>query len=185
MNIQIILTDKFPNLKAFENVRQQTDGAIQFISESVDATDIPDTLHGFRTLFVSFHHFRPEIAKRILANSVDSGSVIGIFEATERSLMNFIAVLTTPLVVMLAVPFIKPFSFSRLIFTYLIPAIPLFTTWDGIVSVLRTYSVREMKEMTGQIGAKNYIWEIGKVPSKKGPNLLYLLGYPSTAPGGQ
>ncbi len=175
---QIILTDKYPNLAAFRQASDSAGGEIDYVATPVDATDLPETLEGFRTQFVSFHHFAPGSARKILENAARTKSAIGIFEATERSLVNFIAMLFTPLVVMLAVPFIRPFKWSRIFFTYVIPAIPLFTMWDGMVSVLRTYSVREMQEMTRKVNARNYTWEIGRIRTRKGPNLLYLLGYP-------
>lgn len=177
-NSRVILTDKYPNLDAFRETAEASGGNIDFVEKPVDAVDVPKELKGFRTQFVSFHHFKPDQARRILQNAAESGMPIGIFEATERSFMNFIAMLFTPIVVMLAVPFIKPFKWSRIIFTYLIPAIPFFTMWDGLVSVLRTYSIEEMKEMTSSIDVPGYRWEIGKVKNKKGPALLYLLGYP-------
>ena len=174
----IILTDKFPNVSAFKKTAADSDGNIDYIATPVDAVNVPESLKGFRTQFVSFHHFNPENAKRILENAARCNAPIGIFEATERTWVNFLAMLLTPFVVMLAVPFIRPFSFSRLFFTYIIPAIPLFTMWDGLVSVLRTYSIRELKEMTDAIDTTNYHWEIGRVHVKGSLNVLYLLGYP-------
>ena len=83
--------------------------------------------------------------------------------------------LLTPLVVMAVTPFIKPYKFSRLFFTYIIPIIPFCTMWDGLVSVLRTYSVEELQEMVNEIDAPDYCWEIGYVESS--PRVIYLLGY--------
>jgi len=52
----------------------------------------------------------------------------------------------------------------------------LFVLWDGIVSSLRTYSVKEMNGLVENLNGKdNYDWEINKV--KSGPSVvLYLLG---------
>ena len=175
---KIILTDKYPNLIAFRKLAGEGNGNIGYVESSVDAGAVPTELRGFRTQFVSFHHFRPEQARKILENAALSRSAIGIFEATERTFINFIAMLFTPLVVMLAVPFIRPFKWSRLFFTYIIPAIPFFTMWDGLVSVLRTYSIDELKEMTGDIPVQGYKWEFGSVRKMGSPGIIYLLGYP-------
>jgi len=175
---KVVLTDKYPNLVAFKNLSEHSNGDIDYVANPVDAVDVPKDLEGFRTQFVSFHHFRPAQAKRILENAAHSNAAIGIFEATERSFVNFIAMLFTPIVVMLAVPFIRPFSFSRLFFTYVIPAIPLFTMWDGMVSVLRTYSEKELQKMTASINAPGYTWEIGTIKHNGAPHIVYLLGYP-------
>lgn len=175
---KVVLTDKYPNLVAFKSLSEETNGAIDYVENPIDAVNVPADLEGFRTQFVSFHHFRPDQAKQILENAARSHAAIGIFEATERSFTNFIAMLFTPLVVMAAVPFIRPFSFSRIFFTYVIPAIPFFTMWDGLVSVLRTYSVKELEKMTGSIDVPGYRWEIGRIQRKGAPRIIYLLGYP-------
>ena len=174
-DVKVILTDKYPNIDAFKNLSKQSNGTIHYIETSIDATDIPLDLQGFRTQFVSFHHFSPKNAFKILENAAKSKAAIGIFEVTERSFINFITMLLTPLVVMAVTPFIKPYKFSRLFFTYIIPLIPFCTMWDGLVSVLRTYSVNELKEMTSKINEEGYCWEIGYVG--KHPRVVYVLGY--------
>lgn len=175
---EIVLTDKFPNVDAFQKASDQSEGKIRFMKTPVDAVNVPKELHGFRTQFVSFHHFDPKNAQRILTNAAWQKEPIGIFEATERSWTNLLAMLFTPFVVMLAIPFIRPFKFSRLFFTFVIPAIPLATMWDGIVSVLRTYTLQELREMTDHIHVPGYQWEVGRIKEKGKPAVLYLLGYP-------
>ena len=84
--------------------------------------------------------------------------------------------LFSPITVLLITPFIRPFKFGRILFTYLIPIVPLFILWDGIVSSLRTYSIKEMNGLVKNLNnTENYDWEINKV--KSGPSIiLYLLG---------
>ncbi len=57
--VRVTLTDKFPNLEAFERARSQSGNMIEFVTEPVDARAVPRELKGFRTIFNSFHHFRP------------------------------------------------------------------------------------------------------------------------------
>ena len=186
-NVQttIVLTDLYPNIRAFIQNAAQSDGYIEYIESSVDATNVPENLKGFRTLFVAFHHFKPRDAQRILEDAVKRNEPIGVFEFTERTLLNFMMMFFTPVTVWMFTPFMKSLDLRKILFTYVIPAIPFCAMWDGLVSVLRTYSVREMKEMTAKIDSHDYTWEIGKV-SVKGPvNILYLLGYPNTEKGSQ
>ena len=76
-------------------------------------------------------------------------------------------------------PFIRPFRWSRILITYVIPAIPVCTLWDGLVSVLRTYSVEEMEEMAATLqSGDSFTWEIGEKTSGS-VSILYLLGYPN------
>jgi hypothetical protein len=174
-DIKITLTDLYPNIRAFEYTKKQAPN-FEFIREPVDARKVPSGLKGLRTQFLSLHHFRPEGAKLILQNAVDSSSSIAIFEGQERSVMSIIGMLFSPLTVLFTAPFIRPFNFGRLFFTYIIPLVPLFVVWDGIVSSLRTYSVKEMNQLVNGIENKNqFDWEIGRI--KNGPSvILYLLG---------
>ena len=75
-------------------------------------------------------------------------------------------------------PFIRPFKFWRIVFTYLIPIVPLFVLWDGLVSVLRTYSGEEIKKMASEIdNGDSFIWETGTMKSGQ-ITVQYALGYP-------
>lgn len=175
-NLKIILTDYYPNLEAFKLTKSLANN-IEYITTPIDALNVPKSLDGLRTQFLSLHHFKPKQAQQILKNTVDSESSIAIFEAQERNLKSIIFMLLSPLNVWLFTPFIRPFKFSRIFFTYLIPIIPLLVCWDGIVSVLRTYSIEEMEMLIKNVDSNNsYIWKLGKV--KSGPSkVTYLLGY--------
>ena len=176
-DLKILLTDFHPNKRAFEYTAKQAQN-FSYVDESVDARNAPTTIKGLRTMFLSLHHFRPDDAKAILQNAVDNNSSIAVFEAQERSFGSILAMFFSPISVLFTTPFIRPFKLGRIIFTYLIPLIPLFVWWDGIVSSLRTYSVKEMEALVGQLNnSETYDWEIGK--KKSGPGVvLYLLGTP-------
>lgn len=175
-DLKILLTDFYPNIDAFEYTRKQMDN-IDYISTSIDARDVPIELKGLRTQFLSLHHFNPEDAIKILQNAVDSGNTIAIFEAQERSFASLFAMISSPISVLLTTPFIRPFKFGRILFTYLIPIVPIIVLWDGVVSCLRTYSVHEMHGLVDKVKNKdNFEWEIGKIKSGPPAVNLYLLG---------
>lgn len=174
-NLKIILTDYYPNFPAFEYTKKQSDN-FEYYSKPVDARNVPSELKGLRTQFLSLHHFKPNDARQILQNAIDSKASIAIFEAQERSFSSLLAMIFSPVSVLLTTPFIRPFKIGRIIFTYFIPVVPLFVLWDGIVSSLRTYSVDEMKYLIKDLSnSETYNWQIGRV--KSGPGvILYLLG---------
>lgn len=177
-SLEVVLTDWFPNEDGFSAIVKNNPNVFSVESEPVDARDVPSHLIGLRTQFLSLHHFKPNDAKRILQNAVDAGQPIAIFEAQKRDVAHFIQFALSPIAVLLMTPFVRPFKWSRIIFTYLIPAIPLFTFWDGLVSVLRTYSVEEMTELTNSLtNSQTYSWEIGESKSDRFV-LPYLLGRP-------
>ena len=174
-SLKILLTDLYPNIPAFEYTKSKSNN-IDYQESAVDARNVPSELKGIRTQFLSLHHFKPLDAQRILQNAVDAHAPIAIFEGQERSIPSIIAMIFSPISVLLTTPFIRPFKLGRIIFTYLIPIIPLFVLWDGIVSSLRTYSVKEMNNLVeGLENANTYHWDIGKL--KSGPGvILYLIG---------
>lgn len=173
-SLKIILSDFYPNIPAFKRTKKQANN-FEYLEQSIDARNVPKELIGLRTQFLSLHHFKPEDAKKILQNAIDSNRSIAIFEAQERSLASIIAMLFSPLSVFFTTPFIRPFKLGRIIFTYLIPIVPLFVLWDGLVSALRTYSVEEMNELVKSLNRKEeYNWEINKIKSGLGV-VLYLL----------
>lgn len=176
-DLKIVLTDYYPNIPAFKETVKQSSN-FSFIETPVDARNVPPNLKGLRTQFLSFHHFRPDDALQILQNAIDSKSSIAIFEAQERSFASILAMIFSPLSVLFTTPFIRPFKIGRIIFTYIIPIVPLFVLWDGIISCFRTYSVNEMKALVDKLDNKNqYKWEIDRL--KSGPGVvLYLIGNP-------
>ncbi|MEJ2691328.1 MAG: hypothetical protein P8130_15575 [Deltaproteobacteria bacterium] len=177
-DLRVTLTDLYPNRNAFEAMVRKNPRVFSFETEPVSALNVPARLTGLRTQFLSFHHFRPKEAQQILQNAVDRRVPIALFEAQAREIIYLIRFTLAPLVVLFLTPFIRPFRLGRLLFTYIIPIVPLFVLWDALVSVLRTYRIPEMEEMThGLEDGDLYEWEIGK--RKNGPTtILYLLGYP-------
>ena len=170
------LTDLFPNVTALDRAAKESGGAITFVSTSVDARAVPRELTGLRTIFNGFHHFAPPEATAILRDAADAHQPIAVFDVSERSLRTLPVVLT-PLVVWILTPFMRPFSWTRLLFTYLVPLVPLTCLWDGIVSQLRAYTPAELQRMGETAGAGR--WRAGQIPiAKNAGRLTYLIGLP-------
>jgi hypothetical protein len=180
LNVRFILTDKFPNVPAFQQL-SANDPAIEGFRESVDATDVPRELTGFRTVFNAFHHFKPGDARAVLQSAVTARQPIGVFEIPERKIWIVIAtVLFTP-APLIVTPFIRPFRWTRLLFTYLIPLVPLTCLWDGFVSQLRAYTPDELAGLASSLGDVGYQWNAGKVSASRGSApLTYLIGLPDS-----
>ncbi len=178
--IDVCLTDFYPNLTAFLRIFSASRGRIGYCSDQVDATDVPAELDGVRTIFNAFHHFRPRQAQAILADAVRKRRPIVVVEGSDNRLLGIALILLMPLAMLAMTPRIRPFRWSRLLFTYLIPAIPLLGLFDGIVSMLRIYSPRELREMVARIpGHDRFEWDIGTLAVKGSPiGLTYLIGAP-------
>jgi hypothetical protein len=86
----------------------------------------------------------------------------------------------TPLVF---TPFIRPFQWSRLLWTYLLPVIPFVLLFDGMVSCLRTYRPLELWQIIEKVVATEYLWELGEHPGARGKMpITFLIGHPARAP---
>lgn len=175
----LLLTDKYPNARAFEKIRLEFPSSVNFVPSPVDAADVPETAEGFRTMFGAFHHFTPSYAEAVVRNAVENGEGIGIFEFTERSLIYFLILFPAVFSVFIFTPFIRPFSFLRLLLTYIVPLIPLIIFIDGAVSCLRSYSTDEMMKIAGRADpGGTYKWHSGRIRMKGPPlHINYLIGY--------
>ena len=87
--------------------------------------------------------------------------------------------LTSPLVVFAVTPFLRPFRWEYLFFTYVVPLFPLLVVFDGVVSALRIYSAEELKELVAGLRDPGYRWDIGRFPLGSAPAQgTYVIGYP-------
>lgn len=173
------LTDLYPNTSAFEHTAARSDGRITYEPGPVDATAVPASLPGFRTIFNAFHHFRPDTARRVLADAAASRRPIGVFEIVSREPFTLVALLTAPLGVMLTMPFWRPFRWQWVLWTWVVPVMPLFVLWDGMVSWLRIYDEDELRGLVAGIDAPDYTWEIGRIRLGSAPaHATYLIGLP-------
>ena len=179
-NTTITLTDLYPQPAAWADIAARTQGAIGYEPAPVNALAVPAHLSGFRTIFSAFHHFPPTQAQAMLRDAVQARTGIGVFEGAGKHWAELLLALTVlPVAQLLLTPFFRPFRLSRLVFTYLLPVIPLCTIWDGSVSLLRMYSTDELLAMaqaadpTGQ-----FAWQAGKKQHWWGPQVTYLIGWP-------
>jgi len=178
--LQICLTDKYPNLMAFECIRTVSDNRIEFRRDSIDALMVPSDLAGVRTIFTSFHHFSPAEGAALLRDTVTARQPIGIFEVTRRSPSAIALMFPWALLAFFYTPMIRPFRWSRLLWTYLLPVIPFVLLFDGIVSCLRSYRPEELLEIARKSGQSEYDWQAGEISGTPGVRITYMTGAPLT-----
>lgn len=167
---RVTLTDLYP---------VPTESTIEYWPEPVRATCVPARLRGVRTLFLCFHHFSPAEARAVLKDAFEQRQAICIFEGTSRTVAAVITSLAIPILVLLLTPAVRPVTGFQLLFTYLIPAMPLLAFWDGLVSHLRTYSMAELRELTSSFDAPDYRWECCLAEAPRVPfQTAYLIGCP-------
>jgi hypothetical protein len=180
-DLQVVLTDKYPNLDAFESARRASGGAISYSAEPVEAAHIPPQLSGFRTVFSSLHHFSPAEIVAMLQDAANQRQGFGAFEGAQRRAKTIAGIVLMPIGAVIAAPFVRPFRFSRLFWSWIVPVIPLVLYVDGVLSCLRAYSPAEMMAMCKRVAAPGYVWDAGDASGRLA-RVTYLLGYPAAAP---
>ncbi len=174
-HLQVLLTDKFPSDVLCGRVG--ADPQLRCVKFSVDAASVPEELRGFRTIFSSFHHFPDAVARAVLQDAVHCGDGFAMAEVTSRTLRGLAIISLMPIFVWVMTPGMRPFRWSRLLLTYLVPLIPLVVLWDGLVSCTRTRTPEELLALT--TGFPKYEWSAGYA---RGTWLapVYLIGRPRT-----
>ena len=181
LQVEVRLSDKYPNLSALHHLHAMTGKRLTFHNDPVDAKAVQPELSGFRTMFSCFHHFRPHDARAILQSAVESREGIGVFEVPQRHPLAILLTFLMPIVAFVFAPFMRPFRWSRLLWTYLIPVVPFVVLFDGIVSCLRAYSSTELAELADGLFISGYKWEAGEVRGGVSPiPVTYLIAWPDT-----
>jgi hypothetical protein len=176
---KVILTDYYPNIPAFRVLKERGNSRFSYISEPIDAANVPPDLKGLRTLFSAFHHFDSKTAKAVLSDAVKKNSPIGVFDGAERKLKYIFGVIFSTLLFIFLVPlFTRPVKLSRFFYTYVIPLIPIFALFDGVVSMLRMYTPEELLSLAKETDSGKFVWKSGMLKHKLGNYVTYLVGYP-------
>jgi hypothetical protein len=180
-DLKLILSDLYPNQSAADQFNKVNNQYIEYITSPVNASDVNKKLKGLRTMVSSMHHMKPNAARQILKNAKESKQSILIFEISDNSPPIFLWWLAIPFAFVISLfvtPMVRPMSWNQLVFTYLIPILPLFIAWDGAVSNARTYTLEDMEILIQGLSDENYQWEKGKIKGKGGSK-VYLLGIPT------
>ncbi len=183
-DVKLTLTDLYPNAEAARSINSQGDGKVSYRTTPLDATQVGRETPGLRTMVGSFHHMRPDNARKILEAAQKSGQPICIFELSDNGPPAFLLWLSLPFIFvmcLLITPMVRPMTWRQLVFTYLIPIIPLCFAWDGAVSNVRTYTLSDMDELLEGLGDERYRWEKGAIGGSL--KKLYLLGIPAQGAG--
>ncbi|WP_438013878.1 hypothetical protein WMF18_23435 [Sorangium sp. So ce315] len=127
---------------------------------------------------------RPEAARKILESAQRSRQPICIFEISDNSSPRFLWWMALPVgfvMCFLITPLARPLIARQLVFTYLVPIIPVCFAWDGAVSNARTYTLADLDELLEGLGDERYRWEKGVMRGRA--RNLYLLGLPTQGAG--
>ncbi|MCT4580965.1 MAG: hypothetical protein N4A35_06065 [Flavobacteriales bacterium] len=176
-NLSLTLTDLYPHHEIVK--RYESNPLISYSSQPVDVTKVNADYKGLKTMICSFHHMTPDNAKAILKAARDNRDTICIYEMSDNRhplIANVFTFIFNFINSLFITPFVRPMSWQQLVFTYIIPILPLGFAWDGAVSNARTYTLSDIDELLEGLEQDDYQWEkgiiAGKLPS------MYLIGKP-------
>lgn len=137
----LTMTDKFPSKKI-------DDEQISYCNESLDVRKMKFHPGMCYTMFNAFHHFSNSEKLNFVDKIRDSGSTAVIVELLEPKLFCMLKVILAGTIgSLLAAPFVKPFSFARLFFTWIVPLNILTITIDGVISVIKSKSANQYRKL--------------------------------------
>ena len=181
--VKLVLTDLYPNEKVM--MKFNDNDSISYHPSSVDATNIASAPKGLKTMVNSFHHMRPENARKILESALQNNQPLLIYELGENRfplliwwLMLPISLVILMIMVLFMTPFVRPLSWQQIVFTYLIPIIPVVYAWDGQASLPRIYSLDDLELLLKDLHSENYSWTKGHAKKNNKKQGIYLMGLP-------
>ena len=160
---RVVLSDVHPQVALFRRWQARFGAArLGFRPEPVPADAVPADAPGARCLIAVFHHFAPDLARRVVADALRRGGSLFILEPFQRDARHFLfALLAGPWAYLPA-----PFAGGRIAwravpFMLLLPLAPLMLWWDACASVLRTYRPEEIAAMIPAESHDRVAWEAG------------------------
>lgn len=184
-DLSVTLTDLYPNRTAADAVNTLGVPGLRYDLEPVDAGNVAADHAGVRTMICSMHHMPPPVARRIVADAHAKRQPLCVFEISDNSAPIQLWWLALPfafLMTLALTPMIRPMTWKQLVFTYVIPILPILVAWDGAASNARTYSQDDMRELVQGLDAPDYEWEIGVLKKDGYPGgMAYMLGLPRGA----
>lgn len=182
----LTLSDLYPNPAMVDHFAARGVDGLRYHPESVDATDIAHAPPGLKTMINCFHHMPEDVARRIVRSAAETRQPFFIYEASKTRIPRLLWWLTLPISLpltalscLLFTPLVRPMTWQQLVFTYLIPIIPLLYAWDGQVSGIRIYHADDMRELLAGLERDDYTWEIGPAEGPDGKSVgMYVFGRP-------
>jgi hypothetical protein len=172
------LSDLFPAKDKFDQLRQAYPQHIYSVTDPVDALRV-EAPYGrdLRQIVSAFHHFKPEQARLILQDAVENSKGICILEPFQRNLLHLLIAVLTIFPALIAPFFARKWRLRYFLVSLVIPIIPLMLVFDTAVSVLRSYTKRELKGMIASLSANDFQWSVGSTPFLLVFRTTYVFGW--------
>lgn len=120
----------------------------KILQQPVDVLSLSPEKGDLYTMYNAFHHFDDGQKKAIVQSMTQEKACFVFAEILQPGLFSLLQVLVASVFGTLAfTPFIRPFSWSRLVLTYILPVNLLTVLIDGILSVFRATSPKKLQAL--------------------------------------
>lgn len=158
-----ILTDKFPE-SSFVNTT-----TVNYLHKESDVMDLLPVQGRCYTMYNAFHHFNQLQQLQIIQKMQTANAPFVFAEILEPDVLTLLKIIfTTTVLQLVTAPFVRPFSLLRVLFTYVIPVNVFTVTYDGIVSVLKSKSVKQYQKLMHEVTNSSYELSVQQYSSWKG-----------------
>jgi hypothetical protein len=184
--VKMTLSDLFPNKSAIKHINSLPGDNLYYSETPVNATQFESTPTGLKTMINCFHHMPPKQAREIVESAYNAKQPFLIYEMAENKMPLIIWALMLPIsmvimiiMVIFMTPFVKPLTWQQIVFTYLIPIIPILYAWDGQASMPRMYSMDDMDKLLEGLSSNDYSWIKEPALNEKGKATgTFVIGLP-------
>ncbi len=171
--IHYTLSDLYP-----DSVSNEVKKQVEVEPASLDLNKFQPLNGKQYSLFNAYHHFSSAQQKQLIKKMKEAKASCIIAEVLEPSLLSFIQVTLAAFIVQpLTAWTIRPFSFLRMITTYLIPVQLVTVAWDGWLSVIKSKNVNQYKELLREFIDNQYSIEVRRIQKLQG-NLIVIIAQP-------
>jgi hypothetical protein len=116
--------------------------------------------------------------KQLIKKMKEARASCIIAEVLEPSLLSFIQVTLAAFIVQpLTAWAIRPFSVLRMVTTYLVPVQLVTVAWDGWLSVFKSKTAKQYKELVCEFADHQYSIEVKRIQQLQG-NLIVIIAQP-------
>lgn len=172
------LSDLQPRLDCYRQIQRRNQGRIDFVPYSVDIAQADGILKNKAvTIITTFHELPKAEAVQVIKNLIKNSKGFLIAEPVNKSAFQFIKLPWITLYFWLAPLWARSKSFTRYLFTWLWPVLPLFHAHDGLVSLLRSYNKKDFEKMLNDCATADWEWEVGNL----GSDTTYVLAWRKSA----
>ena len=163
--VQARLTDLYPNAH-WEKLAALGQGGITAVCTSLPASQAVADYEGCSVMFSGLHHFDPEELRNIITIAAKRRRTLVFCDYSRRSVAEeFLPMLFAVPFMIVTAPLVWPFSWKRLLFTWVLPVLPLLLWIDGWLSRLRAYHPDELRKIVAELELPSGThWEVVRLP---------------------